>query len=105
MKRLTLISLLATSALAVACSPDPKPSTISADHGAIHKDNTAIANQDANIKENRAEKARAKANGDVATQAAESVSIGVNKTVKGAKKVEKKTDERILEEDRDNMRY
>lgn len=76
---------------------------VKASEGAIAKDNAAIAKQRANIAENRAEKAEAKAEGNLAVQAGESVSIGANKAVIGAKKLERSVDQEILEKDRRDL--
>lgn len=96
---LAAVTVLATGSAALAVDQ----SDIQADKGAIAKDNAAIAKQDANISENRAEKEAAKAKGDYANQASESVQIGANKTAKAAKQAEKKVDEKILEHNQQRM--
>lgn len=94
---LSLISAVAISGAAFANSHEEVKADVKADVKAIHKDNAAIAKQDANLEENRAEKADAKAKGDVVDQASQSTQIGANKAVKALKKGEKAIDEKILE--------
>lgn len=99
-KSLTLALIGALAFAPAAFAADTKAeldAKIKADKGAIAKDDAAIAKQDANIEVNRDEKAKAKAEGDVAAQAGNSVEIGANKTAKEAKKLEKKVDEKVLE--------
>ena len=98
MKKLVTISLV-SAALVSGTAFAATHEDVKADVKAIHKDNAAIEKQDDNIAENRAEKAKAKAEGDVVDQASESAQIGANKTVKAAKKVEKNLDEKILDHD------
>lgn len=96
---LALVGALAFAPAAFAETKAENAAEIKADKTAIAKDNAAIAKQDENLKENRAEKAAAKAEGDKLEQASESVQIGANKTVKAAKNAEKKVDEKVLEHD------
>lgn len=106
MKKSLTLAIIASLALAPAAFAETKAEAkadVKASEGAVAKDDAAIAKQDANIEVNRAEKADAKAKGDVAVQAKESVEIGANKTVKAAKKAEKKVDEKILEHDKKEL--
>lgn len=97
MKKSLTLAMLASFVMAPAAFAETTKEDIKKDKAAIAKDDAAIAKQDANIAVNRAEKADAKAEGDIAAQASESVQIGANKTVKAVKQGEKKVDEKILE--------
>jgi hypothetical protein len=69
------------------------------DAAAIHKDNTAINHDDEDLAGNRAAKARAKANGDSASQAVDSVKIEANKATKAEKDTEKNVDHQVMTHD------
>ena len=97
MKKSLTLALIGALAIAPAAFAEVTKEDIKADKAAIAKDDAAIAKQENNIEVNRAEKADAKAKGDVAAQASESVQIGANKTAKAAKETEKKVDEKILD--------
>ena len=96
-----LVTTLIGATLVVGAAFAADQSDVNADVNAIHKDNAAIAHQNNNIAVNRAEKANAKANGNVADQASQSVQIGANKTVRAEKKnVEEPIDQKILNHDK-----
>lgn len=99
MNKSLVFALVSALSIAPAAFAETTKADVAADVKAIKKDDAAIARQDANIAVNRDEKADAKAEGDVAAQASESVQIGANKTVKAVKQGEKKVDEKILEHD------
>lgn len=99
-KQLAILNALAVIALA-SCAPNGDNAHLAADRAAIAKDNNAIAEQQNNIAVNRAQKARAKANGDTGAQLKNSLELGANHVAAGAKKLEKGADENIMEQDRD----
>ena len=99
-----LLPLLAFTLIAPAAFAETTHSDIAADKGAIAKDNVAISKQDSNMKTNRAEKAAAKRNGNMADQASQSVQLGANHTAKAAKNAEKSVDQKILKEHKEDMR-
>jgi hypothetical protein len=74
-------------------------SDLPADAGAVMKDNSAISKDQSDLAGNRAAKARAKANGDSASQAVDSVKIGANKAALSEKQTEKNTDKNIMKDD------
>lgn len=95
--------MLALPSFAMAESLQEAKDEVKADHGAIAKDNAAIGKQEENLEVNRAEKAKAKAEGNYARQASESVQIGANKAVMSGKKAEKHVDQKILEKDKKDV--
>ena len=107
MNKFLIVASLGLALATTACNESYRQDSadVSDSKGAIAKDNAAIANQNANLRENRAEKAAAKANGDYVTQAGESLSIGANKVAKGYKDVERSTDRKILEQDQYNVNH
>lgn len=103
MKHALIFALAGAVTLSGAALAETTKADVAADVKAIHKDNAAIEKQEDNLDTNRAEKAEAKANGDVLKQASESVQIGANKTAITAKKAEKHVDKKILEHDKKEM--
>jgi hypothetical protein len=76
---------------------------VKADAGAVHKDNRALAKDQAKLKEQRARKAAAKAAGEHAEQAKQSLAIGGTQTEIGEKKAEKNIDQNILQHHENEM--
>ncbi len=99
MKKSIIVFAAGFSLLCGAAFADTTNADVSADVGAIKKDNKAIAHQESNIEVNRAEKEAAKKNGNPLDQASQSVQIGANKAVIAEKKGEKKVDSKILNHD------
>ncbi len=110
MKKLAILAAAAALTVAgAAFAHDPSSAdaaanastdeTIASDNAAVAKDNTAIAKQHHNMAANRQQKARAKANGDVASQAAASAKLGANHVAVGEKKTEKSMDQTIRNND------
>lgn len=106
MNKLIAIALVGAVSFAGAAFAETKAedkADVKASQNAIKKDDAAIAKQESNIEVNRAEKEAAKAEGNVADQASQSVQIGANKTAKAAKEAEKKVDQKILEHDKKKL--
>ena len=70
----------------------------------LDKDNADIKRRQAQMEQNRAEKARAKAEGNYGRQAYESMAIGANKAAIKGNKVERYVDQKMVEEDREDLR-
>lgn len=108
MKFRTPATLIAVSLMGLAATACNEPYSEDAkdvrnSKAAIAKDNAALNEYNRNLEYNRAQKADAKARGDWAAQAGESLQIGANKAAIAAKRTERKADERILEEDREDL--
>jgi hypothetical protein len=97
MKKLMTLALIgaALAAPAFAETAQEYHNNTKNDGLAVAKDNADIAKQHDNLAVNRAQKAKAKANGDVVGQAVNSVQIGANHVMVGEKKTEKSMDKDI----------
>ncbi len=99
MHKLTIIALLAAFAIVTPALADDTPSGVAADVGAVQKDNAALAKDNADIARHRAAKAQDKANGNIGSQAIDSVNIGADKAKRGEKTEEKSYDQKTLNSD------
>lgn len=70
----------------------------------LDKDNADIRRYEKTMQQNRAEKARAKAEGNYGRQARESLAIGANKAAIQSNKAERYVNEKRVEEDREDLR-
>jgi creatinine amidohydrolase/Fe(II)-dependent formamide hydrolase-like protein len=98
MKKLVILAAAAALTLAGAAFAADS-SDVSADNTAIAKDNTALAKDHQVTNENRAAKAKAKANGDTVSQAYDSAKIGANQATASAKEGEKGIDNTVKDND------
>lgn len=92
MKNLTLYTLIGAmyiTAPALAKSLEEEKQDVRDQKAAIAETNKDIAQQEHNIKVNRAEKADAKASGNPLDQASQSIQIGANKAALAAKEAER----------------
>lgn len=106
MKKSAIIAISALFCIAVPAvaqstysSQTQQAQDVQSDANAIHKDNAAIANDQANLQKNRMAKQVDKINGDSGKQAIDSTKIGANQAAISEKKSEKDVDQRILTHD------
>src|SRR5689334_14936093 len=71
---------------------------------AINEDNADLQRHNSELEQDRAAKAKAKAEGDITGQAVNSVKIGADHTKIAAKKAKKSMDKKMLEHDKKQMR-
>jgi len=99
MKKTLALAVFAAALIAAPVFAATTPSDVSADVDAVQKDNGALQKDNDAIAQHRAAKAKAKANGDIAGQAGQSLSIGADKTARSEKTTEKDVDQHILNHD------
>jgi hypothetical protein len=103
MKKVLLIATCAVLGIAMPAlaqeSDSQKLQDIHSDANAVNKDNQAIQNDNNSLANDRAAKAQDKASGNWGKQAVDSTKIGVDKTAKSEKSMEKSTDQDSLNHD------
>jgi hypothetical protein len=97
--KLSTLALLSILASAVPALADSTPSGVASDVGAVQKDNQAIGKDNAELAKDRAAKAKDKANGNLGSQAVDSLNIGADKVKKSEKNSEKSSDTKTLNSD------
>jgi hypothetical protein len=96
MKKLILCAILA-STFAIPALAEDTQSDINSDKTAIQKDDAAIANDNAALAKDRAKAAIDNANGSYGKAAEDNMAIGADKSEIEGNKVDKATDEKLLQ--------